>query len=237
MNFLDSWRGLAIVSMVLYHLMFDLINIYGYDLSWWEASKAYIWQQITAWSFIIISGWTLNLNKNPKKSVLTLISLSVTITIVTKLFMPGQAIYFGVIHMLGIGVLIGWIFKGVLEKIPSILGGVVTFLLFLMTKNISNGYLSVFSNKYFISETIYERGYLFWLGFPSKSFSSGDYFPLIPWIFLYITGYFLGKLYKEGKLKIPKTNFKIISWLGNKSLLIYILHQPIILVLLNWIVK
>lgn len=234
---LDSWRGLAIISMVIYHLMFDLINIYGYEFSWWEPSKAYIWQQVTAWSFIIISGWTLNLNRNPKKSAITLISLSIIITIGTKIAMPGQAIYFGVIHMLGIAVLIGWTAKGFLEKINPKIGGIISFLIFLMTKNIYNGELNIFGNKYLIPKAIYEKGYLFWLGFPSKSFSSGDYFPLIPWVFLYITGFFLGKLFKDGKLKMPKTNFKVLPWLGSKSLLIYILHQPIILVLLNWIVK
>ena len=66
--------------------------------------------------------------------------------------------------------------------------------------------------------------------FPQAGFSSTDYFPLLPWIFLFATGYFLYSFLQEkglinrlfGKWKVPGINF-----LGKHSLIIYMIHQPI----------
>jgi len=68
-----------------------------------------------------------------------------------------------------------------------------------------------------------------YLGFPPLSFTSGDYYPLFPWFFLYMSGYFLFKgIYQKEKIK-NILSYKIpgLSYLGKYSLLIYLLHQPV----------
>lgn len=74
------------------------------------------------------------------------------------------------------------------------------------------------------------KSVLAYIGFPQAGFSSTDYFPLLPWIFLFATGYFLYSFLQEkglinrlfGKGKVPGINF-----LGKHSLIIYMIHQPI----------
>ena len=74
------------------------------------------------------------------------------------------------------------------------------------------------------------KSVLAYIGFPQAGFSSTDYFPLLPWIFLFATGYFLYSFLQEkglinrlfGKWKVPGINF-----LGKHSLIIYMIHQPI----------
>ena len=51
---LDGLRGLTLISMILYHGMFDLLEIYGVHVSWFWRLPGIIWQQSICWSFIIL---------------------------------------------------------------------------------------------------------------------------------------------------------------------------------------
>ncbi len=69
-----------------------------------------------------------------------------------------------------------------------------------------------------------------WLfGFPSKDFASADYFPLLPWFFIFFAGFFFCRMFKTGfpafSEKIPCPFFALV---GRHALPIYILHQPVI---------
>ena len=69
------------------------------------------------------------------------------------------------------------------------------------------------------------------LGFPAPEFTSSDYFPLLPWIFLYGVGYFLHALWltgegpERGRHRRP---VPVLGWLGRHSLVVYLLHQPVL---------
>ena len=69
---------------------------------------------------------------------------------------------------------------------------------------------------------------LFILGFPSKSFHSADYFPLIPRIFIYIGGYLIGKILIEKKFYNHYGKNNMLAKIGQNSLKIYLAHQIII---------
>lgn len=78
-------------------------------------------------------------------------------------------------------------------------------------------------------------------GFPPEDFFSGDYFSLVPWMFLYLSGYFLYDIVIEKKSfqKLMEVRIKPLEWIGRRSLLIYLLHQPVVLLGLEafWCVK
>ena len=67
------------------------------------------------------------------------------------------------------------------------------------------------------------------LGFPPADFSSTDYFSLLPWFFLFLTGYFVSRLWRERR-RIPMggTRVPVLSALGRYSLPVYLLHQPVV---------
>ena len=72
-----------------------------------------------------------------------------------------------------------------------------------------------------------ETGFALW----AFTFFSSDYFPLLPWVFVFFFGVFLGRLAKEGKFPrfFAASHIPFFAFTGRHALLIYILHQPVIL--------
>ena len=70
-----------------------------------------------------------------------------------------------------------------------------------------------------------------YLGFPNPGFFSTDYFPLFPWFFLFLTGHFLHRLLEEKDLNqrlFSRGQVPVLNWMGRHSLIIYLLHQPVL---------
>ena len=42
---IDSLRAVAIINMVLYHALWDIVNIIGINIPWYSGSIGHIWQQ------------------------------------------------------------------------------------------------------------------------------------------------------------------------------------------------
>ncbi|MCX6569388.1 MAG: heparan-alpha-glucosaminide N-acetyltransferase domain-containing protein, partial [Candidatus Aminicenantes bacterium] len=68
-------------------------------------------------------------------------------------------------------------------------------------------------------------------GLPSQSFSSLDYFPLIPWFGVFLIGVALGKsVYASKRSLLPwRMPPTFVNFAGRHSLIIYIVHQPVIM--------
>ena len=120
--------------------------------------------------------------------------------------------------------------QSLLNKVPKIIGMTVSFLLFITLRYIDEGTLNFFGYRYLkLPENWYESGKLFFLGFPNRYFFSSDYYPVIPWLFLYLTGYFFFAFIKDRKntwylyVKVPG-----LSYVGRHTFIIYLLHQPVI---------
>ena len=82
-------------------------------------------------------------------------------------------------------------------------------------------------------EELYDMGYFMtFLGLKDKDFYSSDYFPLFPWLFLFLVGFYLFHLLqRKGQQKRAGKEFRripVLSFLGRHSLLIYMLHQPVL---------
>ena len=79
--------------------------------------------------------------------------------------------------------------------------------------------------------TLYRNLLTTYLGFPHRGFFSTDYFPLLPWFFLFVTGYFLHRVLDQRNLTqrlFARGRVPVLNWMGNHSLIIYLLHQPIL---------
>lgn len=98
--------------------------------------------------------------------------------------------------------------------------------LFGLTRQVGSGLVAGYS---VIPETLYHTGWLGnFLGFPASEFASSDYFPLLPWLFLYGAGWFLHAVWRTGEEhEVPKRKpFPVLEWMGRHSLALYLLHQP-----------
>lgn len=232
LDLLDTIRGIVLVSMIIYHAVWNMVYIYGMNWKWYRSYGAYLWQQSICWTFILLSGFCFSLGKRHLKSGLMVFGGGLVVTAVTLLVMPENRVVFGVLTCIGSCILILTFSEKGLRKIPAEAGVVISFLLFLIMKNINNGYLGLGEMRFLeLPKGWYQNYVTAYFGLPFRGFYSTDYFSLFPWLFLFITGFYLYKIvekyhiFKKGFWQISIPAF---SFLGRHSLLIYLLHQPVI---------
>ena len=231
---IDVFRGIAIIMMVVYHLSYDLYFLAGApikinSLSW------ILFQRTTASLFLLLVGISLTISysklkakilqekslfrRNLKRGI-KIFLWGMVITLFTLVFLSDGFIVFGILHLIGISIIISYPF------------------LEYKYKNLGLGLIIILIGVY-LGNFTFDIPYLFWLGFEPRSFFSFDYFPILPWYGVVLIGIFLGNLiYPQGKreFNMPDVSNNIItrllSFLGKHSLKIYIIHQPIIILIL-----
>lgn len=231
---IDFFRGCAIVAMIFYHLLYDLHAFGSLEI---ELARGFwkFFQVTTASSFLLLAGISLFLSYsrlevqgNPPpfskylKRGLTIFGWGMVITLFTYLTLGEWYVRFGVLHCIGTAVIVGYCFLLLPRELPAILGGALCLFpgIFL--------YFRTFSFSYLLP-----------LGFVPHHFYSIDYFPLLPWLGVFLLGIALGKrLYQGYRRRFPLPDWsqlfpvKGLSFLGRHSLTIYLLHQPVLIFLL-----
>lgn len=228
---LDGIRGFALLNMIAYHAVWDLVYLYGVPWDWYRSKGGYIWQQGICWTFIFLSGFCLPLGQHPVKRGLTVFGGGAVITVVTLVLMPQNRVVFGVLTLIGSCMIITGVLDKRLRKLSPLFGLLVSFGLFYVTRNVNNGWLGFErGNLIKLPDALYANLVTTYLGFPKQDFYSTDYFSLVPWLFLFWSGYFLFHFLKQGNaLKILENGgVPPLEWLGKHSFVIYMLHQPVI---------
>ncbi len=224
---IDFLRGAAVMLMVISNFVTDMdfFGLYSSaGLFWWAFAR------ITASLFIFLAGVSLAVscsraikkmsgNKLAKKCLLRgakIFSFGMAITAVTWLFIPSAYVRFGVLHLIGLSIMLAYPF--------------LKFRKF----NLLLGIAAVISGLS-LSRLTFDFPWLLWLGFIPGGFYSVDYFPLLPWFGVMLIGLFFGNmLYPKGKRRIRLPEIKsapagFIGFLGRNSLLIYMVHQPVLI--------
>ena len=245
---LDTLRGFSLVSMILFHACWDLVYLFGYDWPWYKGTPGYLWQQSICWMFILISGFCMGLKQEGRalwsdcKRGLVVLAAGILITIATLLFSPQTKIIFGVLFFLGVSMILTAMLRPAFRKIPPFIGMLCAGVLFFVLRNINDGNLGFEGIVlYPLPNFLYEQGLLAtFFGFQDKNFFSTDYFSLIPWYFLFLVGYFLCRCFleKNSSAALPeffKKGISVFEIIGQHSLPVYLLHQPVILLLLSFI--
>lgn len=209
---LDFLRGLAIILMVYFHLIYDLREFYNYPLVYSEGLNYYI-GKISALLFITLTGMSCSFSTNNIKRGLKLLFYALFITIVTYWIFPESYINFGILHFLGVSILLYTYFRKIQPIILFMLGTAIIFVGI------------IFDN---IQVT---NGLLFPLGLLTANYSSVDYYPLFPYFGFFLFGIALKKLLYPMNQRLISFSLEnnLLSRLGRNSLLIYIFHQPLLL--------
>jgi uncharacterized membrane protein len=230
---LDILRGLALGIMILLHFLWDLdyFGIHPLD------ARIYQYQRIPQIMFFSIIGICLVISKNNKlnqyKTInfdfvsyyicrgLKIFTIGVFISIFTLVFIPETPVIFGVMHFIGLSIIMS--------------------LLFYKFK-----YYNIIFASFFIILGVFLRQFSFEnpsilhliLGFYPRNIwqITIDYFPIIPWFGWILIGMFLGEVFYKNNKRIfdfptinrPLKTIKLLSIFGQNSLIIYIIHQPII---------
>ncbi len=228
---LDILRGIAVIAMIVYHTLWDLVFIHHVDIPWFFSGGASVFQMSIRWAFIIISGFSWSLGRKRLRRALTVIFASIVITGFTLVMMPNDAIIFGVLTFLGSAMLVTIPLDKLFKKISPYIGLVLSAVVFLITLDVKDGILGFFGIEICkIPDFLYANYFTSYIGFLSPDFSSSDYVPIIPWIFLFWAGYFLYRIFERNRWLgcLSIISFKPLEWIGRHSLIIYVIHQPVI---------
>ena len=87
-SLLDNLRGLTLISMIMYHTVWDMVYIFENDWDWFKGNQAYIWQQSICWCFILLSGFCWSFGRKKWKRGLTVFGAGALISLVTIIVMP-----------------------------------------------------------------------------------------------------------------------------------------------------
>lgn len=209
---LDFARGIALVLMVYFHTIFDLADIYGFKISYTNGIIFYL-GKVSVILFIFVAGISSTLSKNNIKRGAQIFVIAMIITVVTHLVDDKLGVKFGILHFLGICML--------LYPFISKLSNKVLFV---------SGIIIIIVGNYF-TNIVASNDFLFIFNLTSNNFYSSDYYPLLPWMGIYLFGIAIGRLVYSERKSIFQRKIKdnIILMVGRNTLLIYILHQPIIL--------
>lgn len=238
LKLLDGIRGILMINAILYHLLWDLANIFGMRLDWYRGAAGYIWQQCICCGFILLSGICRRLGSSAKghiKRGLTVFLCGAAVTAVTAAFIPDSIVIFGILTFIGTCMLLLVPFDGVLQKLPALPAAAVSFLMFVIFRGVNDGTLLFGAVK--LPAVLYNGMFMTFLGFMQPDFYSADYFALLPWVFLYLTGYFLSPAVKAADKRITGVTIPGADFVGRHSLLFYLAHQPVIYFLLKAVFK
>jgi len=220
---IDFLRGLSIILMVGYHLLFDLGEFSGVerffgfstDLSSvaWKAAQYFF-----AALFVVLSGISSTLSRNNVRRGLRLLVVSLAVTAVTSFFDRASAIYFGILQCLAVSILLyGAAFKKA-GPVACAAWGALVLGLGAVLPRLNTGLAIRFD-------------WLLPFGIHSPTYASFDYFPLVPWLGIFLIGTALGKsIYAPRRSLLPwRLPESFVNAAGRHSLLIYIVHQPVIM--------
>lgn len=233
---LDEIRGIAVFCMIFYHAFYLLGDSFGIN----GAAELFNFftpaQPLFAGIFIFICGISCTLSRSNLKRGLILLGIALGMTVVTVFVMPKLGfveceIYFGILHFLSASILIYTALSKKISEVSLFTGILVCVFLYAFTSRIGDGVLAYGSLISFaLPEKLYETNLLVPLGIYNSDFSTADYFPLFPDIFIFFAGVFLGKYHLATGYPdwCYENKLPFFSFLGRNALVIYIAHMPVV---------
>lgn len=230
-HLLDTIRGVLILGVVIYHFLFDVAIFTDINMSWFDDWWVNLIRDMGAGTFIFISGISCHLSHNNIKRGVKAAIVAVFISIVTYFVVPEEFILFGIIHLLALCMLLYEPVLKLLNKVPAAFGSLMAIACYLLTYNVYYGYIGVRGfGAINLPNRLYGNVLGFILGFGIGSpVTSADYFPVLPWIFLFMAGIMAGEYFERDNVNkvFYRDIMPPVTWLGTKTMIIYILHQPI----------
>jgi len=260
---IDICRGIAILMMVLFHTLFD-ISFFGIGQVNVEAGFWRYFAYATATFFLLVVGVSLVVSHARASTRLSgfslakkfflrgagIFALGLLVTLATWLYLREGFIIFGILHLIGISVILSPLFFR-FKKYNIILGIVCILIGLLVISQMGPIYLQFFGIQAAGSWSVSYTPLISWspvgmiipllllpLGIHAPAFWSVDYTPLFPWFGMVLIGMGIGEfLYGEGVRhftapRLPNFIVAPLSFIGRHSLVIYLVHQPVIILLL-----
>ena len=223
---IDVLRGLALLAMATYHFTWDLEFFGVADPGTASMGPMKWYARGIASTFLMLAGVSLVLAHHAginwpsfRKRLAMVAGAALLITIGTFFAMSRGFIFFGILHQIALGSLIGLAFL----RLPA--------MLMLAAAAV------MIAAPHFLRSAFFDAPALWWVGLSSVDPVSNDYVPVLPWTGMVLIGMALGKLaakygvferlrpFQAGKTRPGAA----LSFLGKHSLAFYLIHQPVML--------
>jgi uncharacterized membrane protein len=226
---IDVLRGIAVIAMILYHFSYDLAYFGLFDVGFFRSGIGLNAARLIGGSFIFLAGLSLTLSysralaRAPGRSLfpkylargLRIFSYGLAITFLTWIFLPNEMIVFGILHLIGVSIILAYPFLNL--KLPNVVLGIVciAFSMFLRGFDV-------------------DTPWLVWLGI-DPTFFMLDYWPIFPWFGVMLLGVAAGNVFYGDRRKQTTGAtqrlqvIRSLAFLGSHSLTVYLAHQPILL--------
>ncbi len=212
---LDAARGLALFAMIFYHLVYDMGMFGLVSWSFVFSLPMDILERICASTFILASGFSSRLSRDNLRRGALVTACGLTVELAASVV--GVTIRFGVLLLLGCSMMLYGLCGDFFRKLPRPVLPMVS--------------IPAFCLGYYVYRYVYiGAGWLYPLGLRNTAFVSEDYFPLFPWFFLFLLGSWLGgELLRNGHRPWMDWHCpRLLTLPGRHTLLVYMLHQPIL---------
>lgn len=236
-SLLDFLRGAAIIDMVLFHFLYDIYVLGAVNPAWPFLPQVMFWQRWGMWLFVLVAGMSCALMGEGARwrYGLQLNALGLVISLATLLFIPDEQIICGVLNFFGCALWLTALIENGGRRLLTKLGNFGVFLCILgaaLFYRLSDK-VALFGNTLWQWPSWLYNDVFLLLGFHSVDFVSADYVPLLPHIFVYWLGFYLLTWLREKAAGILSFgNWHFLTLPGRHTLLIYLVHQPVLLALL-----
>lgn len=227
----DSLRGFAIVEMVFYHFMWDL-SFFGLTQATLVVGPWQWFARSIATLFIFTMGLSLTLSYSRERQKrgrdnlfgkyllrgAKIFGWGMVITVATYFFIGRGFVIFGILHLLGVSVVLSYPFLKT-NRWVALGAGVAIIIAGILVDPLRS-----------------DSVWLVWLGIKQTGSYMVDYYPVLPWSGIALIGVFVGHtFYPNGRRAFSLPDWgqaapmRGLQFLGRHSLLIYLIHQPIII--------
>lgn len=241
---LDELRGFCVLCMIFYHAFIFMGEQYDIQFGL-DAYRFFLpVQPYVSCMFLFICGICCRFSHSNLKRGLILVGFALALNFVSIVLLPkfgftGTEILFGVLDFFAICILGYVVFEKPITKMPAIIGCIICLFLFWIFRDwIPNNTISLWDGiSWTVPASWHEVKWLFPIGIEYDEFYSADYFPLIPYGFIFYLGAFVGKWIRYNSLPdfVYPVHIKALDWLGRHCFIIYLIELPIIFIILEFI--
>lgn len=229
----DVVRGFSVASMVLFHLCYDLRFLAGVPLDWFAPPLQDVWRASISWTFLFVAGCMCPLSRSNLRRGLQYAAVALAIWAVTTVAAVDTPISFGIIYCMSACTLVAWAL-GRLHALPrGPVAAAALLVAFFALFGLASHTVGLGPARAAVPTGLYASGWLSWLGLPGPAFASGDYYPLLPYLMLYLAGCALGSSWAQQGYPAwaQKAHVAPLSFLGRHALAVYVIHQPVLLLI------
>lgn len=231
--FLDEVRGVCVILMVIYHAIYTVgyvFEVRGVRRLFWQLSPL---EPFFAGVFIFLCGLCCALSHSNGRRGARLAAVACGVSAVMAVAFPATPIWFGVLHMLAVCLLLYAALARLLRRVPPAVGVAVCALLFCLCWNVpavQGGRVGLGDWSWRLPAALTRQRWLYALGIGRIGGEQADYFPLLPWMFCFFAGSFVGQPVAAGRIPawMYRAHVPPLALVGRHALPIYLVHQPVI---------